>query len=334
MSGTQQTTENLPGGKAAQNDAGGQPDNSLEARARRMGWHPEAEYRGKAAWVDAAEFVRISEETMPVLRENLRKQDAKMASLERSTQAARAEVAAMAAQVSESRQATLEMHNMWTKAEERGFKRAMTALEARVDAAIEAGDVEAAKAARAELKTVTEEATTRAVEAAKAPKTEEKKQPDAGKVQPDPDAAAWVSAPEQDWYRNNIDAKALAEGYFTKIRNAPGGAARSMVDVLDAVRKHVAKKLPEYFADDDPDVTPPATRENVEERTDERPEPRRSASVASPRSPAPRPRGNGQSFADIPAADQATYQRLKAELPPHAQKTFTPEKYAKDYFEG
>jgi len=69
-------------------DAGGEQAQPSEAetRAQRMGWRPKAEYeasgRDPAKWVDADEFVRRGEESLPVLRERLRKQDKIIASQE------------------------------------------------------------------------------------------------------------------------------------------------------------------------------------------------------------------------------------------------------------
>ncbi len=60
-------------------DKGGDKPSETEARARRMGWRPKDEYtesgRDASKWVDADEFVRRGEESLPVLRERLRKQE-------------------------------------------------------------------------------------------------------------------------------------------------------------------------------------------------------------------------------------------------------------------
>jgi hypothetical protein len=50
--------------------------NEIETQARRMGWKPQAEYDGKAPWVDAETFVRRGEEFGPFIRaENKRLQE-------------------------------------------------------------------------------------------------------------------------------------------------------------------------------------------------------------------------------------------------------------------
>lgn len=75
----QTQTDTDMGGEHAQPSEG-------EIRAQRMGWRPKAEYeasgRDPAKWVDADEFVRRGEESLPVLRERLRKQDKIIASQE------------------------------------------------------------------------------------------------------------------------------------------------------------------------------------------------------------------------------------------------------------
>ena len=61
MSGSYQGSENIPGAKTVNPDAGGGGDQqtpTVEERAHRMGWRPLNEFRGDPAkWVDAAAFV-------------------------------------------------------------------------------------------------------------------------------------------------------------------------------------------------------------------------------------------------------------------------------------
>lgn len=51
----------------------------IESRARNLGWVPKEEFHGDPTqWKDAEDFVRHGEETLPVLRENLRKLHTKL----------------------------------------------------------------------------------------------------------------------------------------------------------------------------------------------------------------------------------------------------------------
>ena len=55
----------------------------VEDKARRMGWKPEAEYKGDPnRWTDAESFVKVGEERIPVMKENYRKLEDKYTNLE------------------------------------------------------------------------------------------------------------------------------------------------------------------------------------------------------------------------------------------------------------
>lgn len=47
-----------------------QVDQELEKEARLYGWKPEAEYKGKAPWIDAETYVNRGREIAPILRSN------------------------------------------------------------------------------------------------------------------------------------------------------------------------------------------------------------------------------------------------------------------------
>lgn len=55
----------------------------VEQRARNMGWSPKDQWQGHPdSWIDANEFVHRGEQMLPILRSNMRKGEAKIASLE------------------------------------------------------------------------------------------------------------------------------------------------------------------------------------------------------------------------------------------------------------
>ena len=81
--------EDVGGGDiAADADEGGEHETTTEDRARAMGWRPKEEFRGNPdQWRDADEFVRVSEEELPVLRERNRRLQEQVASDARAREA-------------------------------------------------------------------------------------------------------------------------------------------------------------------------------------------------------------------------------------------------------
>lgn len=100
-----------------------------EAQARRMGWKPEAEFKGdKSKWVDAASFVRQAEEDAPSLRKTVHQLQHTLSKTERGMQ-------------------QIISHNLRMAKQERqrGYDEAMSNLDQRLDAAVSDGDTAAAR---------------------------------------------------------------------------------------------------------------------------------------------------------------------------------------------
>jgi hypothetical protein len=111
---------------------GSQDDNaeSSESRARRMGWKPKEEYKGKDDWVDADTFIEKTENDAPQLRQSLR-------TIERNYQ-----------KLEKSMDAILEHHAREIEEKTKGaYQRAIDDIESRLEKAIEDEDPEAIKKA-------------------------------------------------------------------------------------------------------------------------------------------------------------------------------------------
>lgn len=129
----------MSGAVATADDTEVQVDPDIEARARLMGWKPQAEYRGPPdAWKDAATYVRVGEEELPVVRERSRMLEKRLIEFQRQ-QAEHLEV----------------VHDLTARvrsADERAYKKARADLMAQREAAVAAGDKETFRQAEAELK--------------------------------------------------------------------------------------------------------------------------------------------------------------------------------------
>lgn len=116
-----------------------------EAKAIRLGWRPKDEFKGDPdKWVDAAEFVRRGEEEPALAKANYAK-------LEKALERATTKIASL-----ETTHQKLVEH--LSTSEKRAYDRAKREIEARLDQAAEAGDVEGVRAATREITDLTKEA--------------------------------------------------------------------------------------------------------------------------------------------------------------------------------
>lgn len=318
--------ENVGGdeGTDSQTPGAGQ---TAEERARKLGWRPKEQFRGDPdIWVDAEEFVRRGEEQIPLLRDNLRKEQARSATLEREMRQFQAEMGTMRDQVKESRDVSKRLQTMLETGEERAYKRAVSELEARMDSAVEDGDVQAAKQARKDLAELNENRI-------KVP--EPKPEPQRSGPPPvEPVAAAWVASDQQRWFNENEDAKQYAIGLSAKLMRDPKTKDLTLEQNLRKVREMAAEKFPEYFDPNDP------VFERQEPDDEQEPERRAPAKVAAPRSPSSgrrtTPTDDSQKrFEDIPREDRVHFDKIARELKESgAKKPYSKEQFAADYWMG
>jgi hypothetical protein len=120
------------GNGGADGDGGKDADlGTVEERAARMGWVPKEKFRGDPErWTDAATFVKNGEESLPILRERLRKLEAANVDYAKTVS---------------------ELKKQSDTAYERAYAKAKKELESEVKRAAKAGDEEAAAAASREL---------------------------------------------------------------------------------------------------------------------------------------------------------------------------------------
>jgi hypothetical protein len=97
----------------------------VEAEAREHGWSPKDDFKGDPSrWVDAETFMKRADEVMPLLK----------------TQNQR-----LKRDLDEMKKHLKRASDHFSKAEERAFERARAEIEAKLETAVESGDVEAAK---------------------------------------------------------------------------------------------------------------------------------------------------------------------------------------------
>lgn len=142
-----------------------------EAEARAHGWTPKEEFRGDASkWVDAETFAKRADEVMPFLK----KQNA-----------------GLKREIDDLKRQFKQASSHFSKAEERGYQRAMADLDAKHTNAVELGDVAGAKRVVKEMEALSAEVSAAAPD-----------KPEKGDA-PDPEQARkelnnWIEA--NDWY--------------------------------------------------------------------------------------------------------------------------------------
>jgi hypothetical protein len=129
--GAETVEEAAKGAEAPADDAA--PAETAEAKATRMGWRPQSEFKGEPSkWIDAETFVKRGEEILPIVQANAK-------ALEKANQAAEKRIANL--------EKTLkEFGDYHTKSEERAYQRALADLVAQQEAFAEAGNVEGVRA--------------------------------------------------------------------------------------------------------------------------------------------------------------------------------------------
>jgi hypothetical protein len=205
----QMAEDTSSGGGGDDTQAGGGGDDNLgtvEERARRMGWVPEAEFKGdKSRWVDAQTFVKNGEEALPILRERMR-------TLERTN-------AELLKTVTEAKKFNETVY-------QRAYDKAKKDLEAQIRAAAKAGDEEAATQAADDL----------------AKLEREKAERDAGGDE-DPVFDAWIA--QNRWYSDDPDLalEAEAEAFKLRKRGEKAEGVAFLEKVKEAVKKRFPEKF-------------------------------------------------------------------------------------------
>lgn len=223
---------------------------NYETDARRFGWTPKEEFKGDPSrWVDAETFAKRGEELMPILKAQNKALIKRLDAMERT-----------------GKQAA----DFFSKAEQRAYERAVSDIRRQQEEAVEAGDLEAHRAASKELD-----------------KLEKPKAVEADVVDPDvrvEEFADWGKA--NKWYGTNATMRAYADAQADKLAKSKGGFL-DRAD-LDAVADKVREKFEDEFAEEF------ATKAN-------KPRPRSAVEAVG----SVRPGRTGKTFNDLPAEARA-----------------------------
>lgn len=190
-----------------------------EARARRMGWAPQDEWRGDPErWKTAEEFLAFAEDTPAVLRERLEKYDRKLSEFDGEKDNLTRQISMLTKRLKEQ--------------DQRGYERAMSELKKQKRAAVEAGDMEAFST----FEEQEEELRKEAAEATKDPEPEDKKAPP-------PEVKEWTE--KTTWWNKDAEMTKSAEGFSQGFyASNPDGTVKDMLAYVD---ERIRRAYPEKF---------------------------------------------------------------------------------------
>lgn len=204
---------------------------AIEADARRMGWKPQAEFRGPAAeWVDAKTFVENGRRILPIVNANLERE-------RQANEALRAELAQQKAQTAELSQTVESLKTFQTDMAKQQRERIRAEEIAKLKAARESGDVAAEVAAMDRIAETRGEP----VAARAAPvETAVARQPPAPTAVSDT-ARAWGA--ENPWFGSDPVKTDVALGINARFAAAGRFAGLSERQCLDLVRDETMRQF-------------------------------------------------------------------------------------------
>lgn len=181
-----------------------------EERARRMGWVPQEDFRGDPEkWVDAEQFVERAHTELPIMRENLKRMERKLAQQEK---------------------VLADFREFASKSEERAFQRALEQIKTEQRQAVEDGDVARFDAAQKRFEALSKE-----IPAAPAAPIDSAVQAE---------FAEWHS--KNEWYTRDPEMTVFADAagdYLAKIKPHLKGTPK----FLEEVEKRVRREFPDRF---------------------------------------------------------------------------------------
>lgn len=190
---------------------------SVEDRALMMGWTPKDQFKGDPdKWVDAETFVKRGEEFLPFLKANNRR-------LEQALERANAKTASLEKAVSKAIEHV-------SKAEAKAYERAMRDIQARLDEAAAAGDVQGVREATDELVELAAEAKAEA-KPAKTPAPE-----------PDAEFEAWKA--DNPWFGKDKALTAATVAIADDVANE-GYTGKAQIKEVD---RRLRDEFPHKFA--------------------------------------------------------------------------------------
>lgn len=184
-----------------------------EDKARKMGWRPQEDFKGDPErWVDAETFVKNGEERLPLLKDNNRKLEQKIANMEKTFQ-----------EFSEYHKKTIE------ETSKREYDKAKRELKAQQRQAVEEGDTETFDRIEQEIA---------AIPKPEAPKPETPQQQNA-----DPVVTDWIQ--ENKWFDKDQTLRHFAISIENFLTTAYPGMDQS--EVLKEVKDRTQQEFPEKF---------------------------------------------------------------------------------------
>jgi len=189
-------------------------ERDFDAEARQHGWTDKEAFKGDPSkWVDAKTFVKRADEVMPLLKKQIDALKTKMDEMKRET--ARAS-------------------KFFAQSEERAYKRAMTDLQAKMDDAVEMGDVAGTRRILSDMETLKDEVKNAASDEPKFDPEEARRE-----------FTDWVE--ENDWYVHDADKRTYADlqaGIMGNAHEFPGGGKEYLVELTRRVEKKFAAAKP------------------------------------------------------------------------------------------
>lgn len=313
---------------------GDEDDETIEARARAMGWFPEDEWDDERAaaggrkkpqsWLSAEEYIRRTEERTPAMRGTMRRMAEELAPLKEQNAELQKQNAAAMQKLDDLARLTQNLLRTSKAIGQREYERGKADATAARRAAIEAGDV--AEVDRADQTLRDLEILKPEPEQAPPKKPVEEERP---AKNPDATIQAWVDS--NGWFRSDTVLNSYMTDQYDKLTARSPGL--STQERLDRAKQATEAKFPEKFGHD-----PDEEEDDVQEDLNAEPDPparnerrRAPASVGSSSRTGAR-RGNGRTWADVPSADKAEYEkhaRFMRENTPRGQK---PVEYTKEEF--
>jgi hypothetical protein len=219
----------------------------IEAKARRGGWRPLAEWAGDPSqWRDAEAFVRRGEEIAAIAQRSLKGAEARADRLEQDVQQLKTTVESLNTTLEQERQRTL-------RAEQAGYDRALAELKAKRKEAAATGDMASYAEYDDQIDQIEEQrAVARAEPAPRAPAPAPRPQP---AVDVDPAVQSFVDA--NPWFMRDavLNAAMIAE-HKELLESRPG---ISLADNFETAKERVMARFPEKFGLE-AEPQPPAAR--------------------------------------------------------------------------
>lgn len=281
----------------------------IEARARRNGWRPEADWRGPAGrWLTADAYMEKIETEAPVLKERLRFLGDEVAKRDRDLHQLSTTLSQQTATIKEQGEVLRDLHRRTQRQEVKSYEERRSELRAKMRAARDSASNAEYDAAEAALDRLDAEhrANPPAAAAAAAPAAGERA-PTAR--EPDPPAAPPLSQNIQQWIRENKwftdPAKLHMNAMAVTLHGMNLNSGLSESESLAKVREEIEVRYPEEFDN-----------------------PRRGAAstVAVPAGGDPPRDKRRRTVADLPPEARTQLETFKRLIP-----KYTDEEYLKEY---